>query len=204
VFALVHSANLAHGSTRGQAYTWSIESDPADESTMGHLATKETLAMRWAEVCRDPALMNLPYKIEINAWGKIEMSPANNRHARLQGKLALELGRQLARGEVLTECPLLIEIGVRVPDVAWASADFIRAHGETTPYPNAPEICVEILSSSNTEEEMSAKTHAYLAAGAEEVWLVSEAGTIRYFDRNGEKAESRYPVAVSLPGPIER
>ena len=49
---------------------------------MGHNATSEALAMRWTEVCNDPALRSLPYKIELNAWGKIEISPASNRQGR--------------------------------------------------------------------------------------------------------------------------
>ena len=44
---------------------------------------------------------DLPYKIELNAWGKIEMSPASNRHGRLQGELAFQLRRQLAGGVVI-------------------------------------------------------------------------------------------------------
>ncbi len=166
---------------------------------MGNLATGETLALRWAEVCRDASLRNLPYKIELNAWGKIEMSPANMRHARLQGWLAYELRRQLPKGETLTECPVLTEIGVRVPDVAWASADFMRTNRETTPCPSAPEICVEIRSPANSDEEIAAKTKAYLAAGAREVWVVEESGSIRYFDAKGEKPASGFAVSVSLP-----
>ncbi|MCS6922463.1 MAG: Uma2 family endonuclease, partial [Elioraea sp.] len=108
------------------------------------------------------------------------MSPASNRHARLQGRLALEIGRQLAHGEVLIECPILTDIGVRVADVAWASAEFMRRHGETTPYPRAPEICVEILSPSSTDAEAGEKTRAYLQAGAPEVWLVTGDGRIRF------------------------
>ena len=171
---------------------------------MGNLSTGEALALRWAEVCRDASLRNLPYKIELNAWGKIEMSPANNRHARLQGRVALELGRQLIDGEVLTKCPVLTEIGVRVPDVAWASANFMRINGETTPYSSAPEICVEVLSPANSDAEITAKTQAYLAAGAQEVWVVEESGSIRYFDVKGRKPTSRFPVAVSLPAPLDR
>lgn len=169
---------------------------------MGNLATGETLALRWAEVCRDASLLNLPYKIELNAWGKIEMSPASNRHALLQGTMAVELGRQLASGRVLTECPVLTEIGIRVPDVAWASAEFLRIHRETTPYPAAPEICVEIRSPANSDAEIAAKTNAYLAAGAREVWVVDESGAIRYFDVNGEKPASQFAVSVSLPPPL--
>ena len=56
---------------------------------MGNLATPEALTLRWAEVCRDPSLQDLPYKIELNSWGKIEMSPASYRHALLQGAVAV-------------------------------------------------------------------------------------------------------------------
>jgi hypothetical protein len=53
---------------------------------MGNLATPEFLIARWSELCRDPSLEDLPYKIELNAWGKIEMSPASNRPGRLQAE----------------------------------------------------------------------------------------------------------------------
>jgi Uma2 family endonuclease len=171
---------------------------------MGNLTTSEALALRWAEVVRDPALRDLPYKIELNIHGKIEMSPANNRHARLQGYIAGEFARQLSHGSVLTECPVLTAIGVKVPDVAWASPDFLAAHGETTPFPRAPEICVEIVSPSNSEEEMREKTQAYLAAGAREVWVIGEDGAVRYFDSSGERPSSAFPVRVSPPPPISK
>lgn len=169
---------------------------------MGNLTTPEALVGRWEEVLKDPSLRDLPYKIELNAWGKLEMSPASNRHGRLQAVLALELGRQL-QGMVLTECSVLTRIGVRVPDVAWASPEFMKAFGEITPYTRAPEICVEILSRSNVQAETIEKTGAYLAAGADEVWLVSEDGTLRYVALSGELAKSRFPVTLSLPPPLQ-
>jgi Uma2 family endonuclease len=162
---------------------------------MGNLATPEFLIARWDELCRDPALENLPYKIELNAWGKIEMSPANNRHGRLQALLATELHRQL-QGSILTR------IGIRVPDVAWASTAFMASFGEITPYTRAPEICVEVFSPSNTPAEIGEKTAAYLAAGAVEVWIVKEDGSSRYFTASGEQAKSGFPVTVSLPPPM--
>jgi Uma2 family endonuclease len=169
---------------------------------MGNLATPETLALRWAEVLRDPALRNLPYKIELNAWGKIEMSPASNRHGRLQILIGAELLRQLPEGIVVSEASILTDIGVRVPDVAWGSASFAQTQGESTPFSRAPELCVEIVSPSNSNEEVREKIRAYLAAGAEEVWIASVDGTVRYFDQSGERPASRYPVKVSLPPPI--
>ena len=149
----------------------------------------------------DRALRDLPYKIELNIYGKIEMSPANNRHARLQGYLAGEFARQLSGGGVLTECPVLTRIGVKVPDVAWASSGFFAKHGDTTPFPEAPEICVEIVSPSNSDEELREKTQAYLAAGAGEVWVVHEDGSVRFYDATGERSASSYRVVLSPPAP---
>lgn len=169
---------------------------------MGNMATPEALIARWQEVLEDPTLRDLPYKIELNSWGKVEMSPASNRHGRLQGELAAELKRQLG-GSVLTECSILTRIGIRCPDVAWASAGFLQRFAEITPYQCAPEICVEIISRSNTQAEMDEKIGAYLAAGASEVWLVSEEGTIRYLDGTGERSKSSFPISITLPPPMK-
>ncbi len=56
---------------------------------------REMLVARWAEVVNDPSLHDVPYKIELNAEGTIEMSPANNWHAAAQGYLARLLGNAL-------------------------------------------------------------------------------------------------------------
>ena len=170
---------------------------------MGNLATPEALLSRWEEVLRDPTLHDLPYKIELNAWGKVEMSPASNRHGRLQAAIVTELARQLIDGVAISECSILTSIGIRVPDVVWASSAFMAAYGEITPYVRAPEICVEIVSPSNVDAEIEEKKRAFLSAGALEVWLVAEVGTVRYFDAAGERAKSRFPVSLSLPAPMK-
>ena len=152
----------------------------------------------------DPTLQDLPYKIELNAWGKVEMSPASNRHGRLQAELAAELKRQLPRGTVITECSILTRIGIRVPDVIWASGDFLRDFAEITPYMHAPEICIEIVSPSNVQAETEEKKAAYLKAGAREVWIVSEQGTIRFFGPGGEKPASDIAAPITLPAPAAK
>ena len=165
---------------------------------MGNVTTPETLAIRWAEVMCDPKLADLPYKIELNAWGKIEISPASNRHALLQAHLAVEFARQLPAGRPLTQCSALTEIGVRVPDAAWASKVFLDAHADATPFPRAPEICVEIVSPSNSDAEIREKTRAYLTAGAREVWILSEEGAVGYYDQEGQRARSSFGVEIAL------
>jgi Uma2 family endonuclease len=130
------------------------------------------------------------------------MSPASNVHGRLQFWIGTELQRLLPDGGVITEASVLTEIGVRVPDVIWASKAFLAAHGQETPFPRAPEICLEVLSPSNTEDEMQEKTRAYLAAGAQEVWTVSEEGRIRFFGADGERLQSAFGVSPASPPPI--
>jgi Uma2 family endonuclease len=166
---------------------------------MRNVASPETLALRWADIMNDPSLQDLPYKIELNARGKIEMSPASNLHGRLQARLTTELATRLPAGEVITECSVLTEIGVRVPDVAWASAEFLDVHETSTPFPSAPEICVEITSPSNSDDEIQEKIRAYLAAGALEVWIVGENGVIEYHDRTGKQDRSSFNLSISLP-----
>lgn len=166
---------------------------------MGNVSTPETLALRWAQIVADPALRDLPYKVELNLWGKVEMTPASFWHGRLQAALTAQLAQQLAHGEALTEVPLLTDIGVRVPDVAWASRQYLDANQDASPAPRAPEICIEIISSSNTSDEIEEKTRAYLAAGAHEVWIVEETGEMRFYDAGGRQPGSSYPVAIRLP-----
>lgn len=165
---------------------------------MGQTTSHEALALRWAELCNDPGLNDLPYKIELNAYGTIEMSPTSTRHARYQASIGHELARQLPAGTVMTECPVATVEGVRVPDVAWASPEFVARHGDATPLPQAPEICVEVRSPSNSDAEMEMKTRAYLAAGAVEVWIVSDAGARQVFDALGAQPRSRFGVALEL------
>lgn len=166
---------------------------------MGNPSSPEALAVRWAEIEQDVTLRDLPYKIEINAWGKIEMSPATFWHGRMQGAVAAALVRYLSDGEVLTKIPIQTDIGIRVPDVAWGSRAYLERNANASPATEAPEICVEVVSPSNSAEEIREKTRAYLAAGAEEVWIVSEEGACRFFAATGEVTKSRYAVTLNLP-----
>jgi Uma2 family endonuclease len=164
---------------------------------MGHHASHELLRLRWAELCADPTWDDQPFKIELNGLGVVEMSPANNRHALMQGHLAHSLQVQLPRGRTLTECSVLTEDGIRVPDVACASDAFLARHGDITPFPEAPEICIEVRSPSNTDAEMAHKRDLYLAAGAVEVWICGQVQGVEMFDSTGPIAQSRFGAVLS-------
>ncbi len=147
--------------------------------------------MTWDEVLQLPYLQNLPFKIEMNRLGQILMSPASNRHGNLQVEISYLIKSKLQCGKVITECSIQTDDGVKVADVAWASDQFVAEFGMTTPYPKAPEICVEIISPSNTIEEMKDKVTLYLANGALEVWLAQEDGSISFYNSIGRVDRSR-------------
>jgi Uma2 family endonuclease len=154
--------------------------------------------MQWSEVVDNPYFENLPFKIELNRYGKIEMTPASNKHGRIQLSIGALLERKLKHGEALIECSIQTGEGVKVADIAWCSKAFIKQHGYETPYTQAPEICVEIVSPSNSKEEMVNKAGLYLQAGAEEVWVVWEDGAVDYYGRTGKLDQSTYGLGVKL------
>jgi Uma2 family endonuclease len=151
--------------------------------------------MQWQDVLADKSLHDLPYKIELNEYGRIEMSPASFTHSRFQAKLAALLSNQLG-GEVFTELAIVTDKGVKVPDVAWSSDDYFQRHKHDLAATAAPEICIEIISPSNSKREMRAKIKLYLKAGAIEVWLVNEQGDIQFFDANGQRESSGFNVII--------
>ena len=154
--------------------------------------------MQWAEVLQDPSLQDLPYKIELNEWGQIVMTPASNQHANYQNEIGWILKSGMVGGKAFTECSIKTDVGVKVADVAWCSDHFFQKHGFETPYTAAPEICVEIVSPSNSDKQMQEKMALYFNRGAKEFWLVTEKGEVRFFDCEGERQESSFGVKVSL------
>jgi len=154
--------------------------------------------MQWSEVVDNPYFENLPFKIEMNRYGKIEMTPASNKHGRLQLKIGALFERKLKNGETLVECSIQTAEGVKVADVAWCSNAFIDEHGYETPFTKAPEICVEVVSPANSKKEMLEKVQLYLDAGAQEVWVVWEDEAVDYYDKTGYQEKSGFGITIKL------
>ncbi len=159
--------------------------------------------MEWSEVIENETLQNLPFKIELNEWGNVVMSPASNRHSIIQGIISALLNEFKTRGLVFPECSVQTSKGVKVADVAWVSADFLSTNGAETPYGVAPELCVEVVSPSNSAAEMAQKRDLYLAKGAKEVWTCNLEGRVTFFNHRGEMDASKlfpdFPSTVELP-----
>jgi len=156
--------------------------------------------MEWSEVIANPVLNNLPFKIELNRWGNILMSPASNKHGIYQALLVKNFIYVSDKGYSITECSIQTKNGVKVADVAWGSASFFKSQGYTTPYKKSPEIVVEIFSPSNTYLEMDEKRELYFSQGAKEFWLCNE-GKITFFDHSGTVEKSN--LLTDFPNKLE-
>ena len=150
--------------------------------------------MKWQDVLADKTLQDLPYKIELNEYGKIEMSPASFIHSLLQGEMAKRLGSSLSDGHVFTELAIQTSMGIRVPDVSWGSDEYVQQHIKEVFASSAPEICVEIISPSNSQEEILGKVELFIEAGAKEVWLITEKGDVTYYGTTGRIPFSFYEI----------
>ena len=158
--------------------------------------------MNWQEVISEKSLQDLPFKIELSSTGKIEMSPATNWHAYWQYEIAGILREQLrGAGIGFTEVSINTTQGVKVADVAWASHKFMALHGFATPLPEAPELCVEIISPSNSKTEIADKVRLYLEQGAKEVWLCDLSGKIEMLSDLGDLEISA--IAPAFPKQLE-
>ncbi len=47
--------------------------------------------MEWSEVFENPLLRDLPFKIELNKFGKLLMGSVSNERGRIQNRLAVAL-----------------------------------------------------------------------------------------------------------------
>ncbi|HJT62899.1 MAG TPA: Uma2 family endonuclease [Burkholderiales bacterium] len=158
--------------------------------------SSEELAARYRALCDDPRYANVPGKIELDAWGRMVMSPASNYHSALQALLVGKLA--VLGGRVFVEASVVTSAGVLVADVAWASDDFMHARGFETPYTRSPELCMEVVSPSNSRKELREKVAAYLEAGAVEVWIVfPQSKRIEFHGKEGLVPRSHYAIDLA-------
>ncbi len=163
-------------------------------------AIAPSAGLTWEEVCKDPNLRDLPYKIETNEWGQIVMSPAYQKHGAYQAEVAGLLRDR--GGRIVTESAVKTTKGTKVPDVAYYSAERWEQVKDEFDASIAPEICVEVLSPSNTADEIEEKKRLYFDAGAEEVWTCDTEGRMHFFMPDGKQETSArvpgFPKAVVL------
>jgi Uma2 family endonuclease len=135
---------------------------------------------RWRELLADTDLARLPHRIETDRHGHILMSsPPAPAHGDQQSEIVFLLKTLRPQGPVVTECPLSTSDGVKAIDVAWLAPERRQEVRSVTCLLQAPEICVEVLSPSNTPEEIAEKIALYFESGAREVWICDR-GALRF------------------------
>src|SRR5215213_9127762 len=158
--------------------------------------------MDWQEVIESPYLRDLPFKIETNEYGEIIMNPVKIGHSIYQGEISSLMKAMRPEGIAMVECAIRTSKGTKVADVAWASMEIIQKIKDETDASIAPEICVKVVSMSNTNREMEAKRRLYFEKGAKEVWICNEYGEVSFFNEAGELEESvwfpEFPKKISI------
>ena len=129
------------------------------------------------------------------------MNPVKIKHSFYQSKISNMLGDMRPDGITLTECAIWTRKGTKCADVAWASLELFDQIESKTETLTAPEICVEVVSISNTNKEMKEKRKLYFEQGAKEVWICDEYGNVSFYDENGKLEQSHmfpnFPLKVS-------
>ena len=164
---------------------------------------------RWEELLADTELgqrlARIEGRIETDRHGYLIMSPPPGfLHGSYQYRIARLLEDFLPHGRSVTECPISTADGVRAADVGWISLTKLAAIGENICLTEAPEICVEVISPSNTRAEMKEKAALFFAAGAQEFWSCDADGRMTFLtspDSIGAPTSQlcpQFPLAVKL------
>ena len=159
---------------------------------------------RWAELLADRELAKVEGRIETDRHGHIIMSPPPApSHGSFQSEICYLLRSLLRTGRVLNECPISTADGVKAADVAWASPERMQELGPQVCFPQAPDICVEVLSPSNTTAEMQEKMALHFDAGAKEVWFCSRSGAISFYTAGAHLPSPGSALCPQFPRQVE-
>ncbi|HSD43289.1 MAG TPA: Uma2 family endonuclease [Burkholderiales bacterium] len=137
---------------------------------------RDDLIRGWQSLAADP---ESPDCFELDQFGELILSPKpTTGHQRVASEIAWALRSQIG-GEGVTD--------------RWAACK-----GQS-PLEVVPDVCVEVLSPSNTREEIEMKVRAYLRSGAREVIVVALKGEIEIFGPRGKRDASTLGIALVLP-----
>jgi Uma2 family endonuclease len=118
----------------------------------------------------------IPEGMELVDGTLVEKTGMTLKHAGVQNALGAEW-RAYSRvaqkgGKAYTEALCRTKIQKRRPDVAYVTPDLHQTHGEPSTFPQAFPLIAEIASPDDSAEMLFEKAQEYLAAGAEEVWIL--------------------------------
>ena len=173
-------------------------------STVTLTAKQAFLLERWRQILNDPELDQYEnFRIETDGNGELLMSPRPPKpHNFKATKIATMLVERLG-GEAAIEPQIITSEGIKVPDACWLHPDRYEEASDPDPFIIAPEICVEVLSPSNTPDELERKRGLYFAAGAIEVWICDRSNNMIFYAPDGVLTKSGLcpDFPLRLPSP---
>ena len=148
---------------------------------------------RWTEIMSESFVDGSISKIETDREGNAIMSPsAGKDHGDRQAEIVYQLKLLLPVGGVLTECGVSTQEGNKTPDISWISVHHPQFRQPDVKVLNpAPEICVEVLSPSNSAEDIELKKRLYFDEAAQEVWICNLEGKMKFFSPAAELEASK-------------
>ena len=155
-----------------------------------------------ADLAKVLETLDLPFPWETNAQGQIIMTPVNYDHASRVTRLDRLLARIAPAWNTGSELGIVTADGVKAPDLVLVSEAYDARHrGQAGYVTEAPEICIEVMSPSNTWREMQHKMRLYFEVGALEVWVVDTEGRLSFF-APGNTALAESGLIPSAPANI--
>jgi Uma2 family endonuclease len=155
---------------------------------------------RWEEICHDPVLGMVDHRIETDRFGHILMTvPPGFDHGEHQFDIAKALDRLLDEGRAVTECPISTSDGIKAADVVWISKARRARAVRKNVLIEAPEICVEVLSPTNTRQEIEHKKALYFESGADEVWICDLQGRMIFFLKDAPETPGPSHLCPKFP-----
>ena len=155
-------------------------------------------------------LPDTPGKRELLKGELIELPPPEFRHTaiahRIYKRLDVALNEAHARGEAVELGVPYIEMGYKLSGDGFVRPDVSVAFAVDEPekyIEGSPAIAVEVISPSNTVEEMDLKTKLYFDNGALEVWLIHRKArfiTVHVPGQTREIGENDTLTTTLLPG----
>jgi Uma2 family endonuclease len=142
--------------------------------------------------------------------GELLMEPSPVlRHNLIRQRIALKLMTYLEsnqRGLVAEEMDFRLDTDtVRNPDVAFVTAEHLKTIDlDRSPIDGAPALAVEVISPSNTAQDIAKKTQQYLRSGCHVVWIVYPSLRLVEIHSTGGVRQMREPDSLEeetlLPG----
>jgi Uma2 family endonuclease len=117
-----------------------------------------------------------PGKLEFLDGELIQLPPAKRRHMELSRRIQILLMRAVEKAGASAKLGAVYhETGYKFGSRAWLQPDVSiphRDHPGGDYFESAPALAVEVISESNSAEQMDRKVRTYLTNGGVEVWLV--------------------------------